>query len=96
MKTERVGMFNVNRRDEKMRRKNSLILNRVLISNVLNDVVQCLGCCPSMPFPPHKFIQVAGNHLLMTALHAFDFCLASVPIQLDVLGVRSCGRVHKL
>ena len=48
--------------------------------NVANDVVKCLNCCPSMMFPPHEFIQVAWDHMLMAAFYTLDFCLASIPI----------------
>ena len=49
-----------------------------------------------MPLTPHKFVQIAGHHVVVYSLHSFYFCFYPIPIGLDILCVHSCCRVNKL
>ena len=49
-----------------------------------------------MPLTPHKFVQIAGHHVVVHSFHSFDFGFDPIPIGFNVLRVHPCRRIHKL
>ena len=41
--------------------------------------LQGVTACPPEPFPPHKFIQITGELVLITSFHSLQFCFDAIP-----------------
>ena len=72
------------------------ILNGVPESNVPTQICQSCGSSTSMTFPPHKLVQVGGNHAFMDTFHPLKLRLNPVPVGLGMLGVNTSSRVYKM
>ena len=52
--------------------------------------------CFTVPLPPHKLIQIAGELVSVTASHSLEFGFHPTPITFHMLGVDSCGGLYEV
>ena len=53
-------------------------------------------CSLAITFAPHKFVQIAGKLMPVTAFHTFEFSLNSVPVRFNILSVTSSDLIHEV
>ena len=63
------------------------MLNWVLIGDVFDNMCEGITGSLATSFPPHKFVQITGQHISIASLHGFESSFNGIPIGLDVL----CG-----